>query len=207
MKDPKTRLSCICLAAGLSSRMGADHKLLKACGDKTVIETVVDDLLKFPFAEIVVVTGARASEVEGLLTSYPLRIVRNPEYGKGLHRSIRAGVETLGEADAFVLVLGDQPFQLLDRIECITRYPYDSSSLVRSVVKGKPGHPVLIGSDYIAEILAHEDFDGGAAYLFQEHAHRSVEQKESALWDLDTPDDFILHAEALKAQSSSSALG
>jgi molybdenum cofactor cytidylyltransferase len=188
--NPFSELSCLCLAAGQSSRMGDDHKLLKKLGERSVIETVIRQLIQVSFAEIIVVTGARSEEIRDVLSPYPIRFVHNPEYLRGLHSSIRVGVDAMADNLGFFICLGDQPFSLRERILSFAQMEWDRSSLIRSVVTGIPGHPVLIGSNYKNEILATSDRDSGASYLFQKYDFETLEQPEAALWDLDTHDDF-----------------
>ena len=56
-------LSAIVLAAGLSKRMGSANKLLLMYKNKTVIETVVENILAAGIKEVIVVTGHQ-SEID-----------------------------------------------------------------------------------------------------------------------------------------------
>ncbi len=188
--NPFSELSCLCLAAGRSSRMGDDHKLLKKIGGISVIEIVVRQLMTIPFGEVIVVTGARADEIRQVLKPYPVRIVHNDDYSMGLHSSLREGVKATSDNVGFFICLGDQPFSLTERLLSFAEMELNRFSLIRSVVAGIPGHPVLVGSDYKNEILAGMDRDSGASYLFQKYDFETLEQPEAALWDLDTPEDF-----------------
>ena len=58
------RVAAVVLAAGMSSRMSGQSKMLLPWGRQTVIEAVVNRLLPFHFAEIVVVTGYQSEAVE-----------------------------------------------------------------------------------------------------------------------------------------------
>ncbi len=188
--NPFSELSCLCLAAGRSSRMGYDHKLLKKIGGISVIEIVVRQIMDIPFGEVIVVTGARADEIREILEPYPVRFVHNADYGNGLHSSLREGVRATRDNVGFFICLGDQPFSLSERLRAFAEMELNRASLIRSVVTGIPGHPVLVGSNYKDEILAAFDRDSGASYLFQKYDFETLEQPEAALWDLDTPEDF-----------------
>ena len=185
-------LTCICLAAGRSSRMMGDHKLLKSFRGVTVIERVAMQLCELSCQDVVFIVGAEAKAISALLSRFPVRVVFNPLYAVGMHSSIRIGIEAVAPASKGALIcLGDQPFQLKTRVQTlIGATPIQSDNLSRSSVGGQPGHPVLIGRDYFSKILEHSDGDFGCSYLFKEFPCLAVPQHESALWDLDTPEDF-----------------
>ncbi|MGH9945077.1 MAG: nucleotidyltransferase family protein, partial [Pyrinomonadaceae bacterium] len=69
-------LSAVLLAAGRSRRMGAFKPLLPF-GDRTVAEVCVDNLRAAGVAEIVVVLGHRAAELQARLTHLPVRFALN----------------------------------------------------------------------------------------------------------------------------------
>src|SRR5436190_24350199 len=84
-------ITAIVLAAGESRRMGRLKPLLPF-GTRTVIETVVDSLRASPVAEILVVTGHQSEAIEAALAQAPVRVVRNPDYPRGMLSSVQCGV-------------------------------------------------------------------------------------------------------------------
>ncbi|RZA11906.1 MAG: nucleotidyltransferase family protein [Proteobacteria bacterium] len=192
-------VTCACLAAGRSSRMKGDHKLLKIIGNNSVISHVGAQLSELSLHELVVVTGGESEIIEALLKGFPLRILKNPDFAKGMHSSVRQAILNMDpESKALVICLGDQPFDLKQRmIRLLDAGNITTETLRRSSVEGKPGHPVIIGRRYFDRILAQPDGDYGCAYLFKEFSFESVEQGASALWDLDTQEDFDRYAHLL----------
>lgn len=186
------KVKLACLAAGLSSRMGAEHKLKRSVNGLPLIHWTCEGLAAFPQFQPFVVLGHEAGELSRMIEPFGLSCLMNPRYRRGLHSSLRLAVEHAADVDALLICLGDQPFCLKERIQTILQEPFHAKTLRRSFAQGQPGHPVLIGRDYFPDILKHEDGDFGCSYVFKDHAGRCerVEQHPSALWDLDSPDDF-----------------
>lgn len=195
MVHQKLAMSGLCLAAGASSRMTSGHKLLRKIGERSVIEHTVRQMLALGFEEVLVITGARREEIEDEIRSYPLNIIHNSNFRSGMHSSLRLGVESMADNLGFVVCLADQPFALERRLHELLRLNLNRNDLVRSEFEGKPGHPTFIGSDFKKRILAEEDRDSGAGYLFREFPFQIVTQGKEALWDLDTEEDFNAYAE------------
>ena len=57
----------ILLAAGLSRRMGADNKLLLPWGNKTVLETTIDNILAAQMGKLWVVVGYESENIKNIL--------------------------------------------------------------------------------------------------------------------------------------------
>src|SRR5690242_19117683 len=100
-------VAAIVLAAGESRRMGQLKPLLPF-GPRTVIETVVASLSASRVGEILVVTGHRSEEVEAALAQAPVRVVRNPDYRRGMLSSVQRGVAAApAETTWFLVALAD----------------------------------------------------------------------------------------------------
>ena len=70
-------ISAIVLAAGLSTRMGKENKLLLPFGNKTLIEHQVHVLLQTKVSEVIVVVGHEAGLLIDVLKEKPIRLVKN----------------------------------------------------------------------------------------------------------------------------------
>ncbi len=85
----------ILLAAGLSRRMGEANKLLLPYGNKTILETTVENIIAANIGDIVVVIGHEPEKVRAVLEKYPdILIVENKNYAQGMTSSIQAGVKS-----------------------------------------------------------------------------------------------------------------
>ncbi|RZA06242.1 MAG: nucleotidyltransferase family protein, partial [Proteobacteria bacterium] len=157
-------VKAIVLAAGRSSRMGAEKLFLPWRGG-SVLRATVSNVLGAEFNEVLVVSGGNAGQVTAALEGLPVRMVENPRFAVGMHSSIRAGVKALGACDFFAVCLGDQPTIPAPLYAQLGR-EVGEESLLAPAISGKRGNPVFISSALIPEILAHEDDDRGCAYLF-----------------------------------------
>jgi CTP:molybdopterin cytidylyltransferase MocA len=119
---------------------------------------------------------------------------------KGMHRSIRLGIQALSpRVDSLLIALADQPFLRPDHywqlIKEFDRQREAGKDLLRPVVNGISGNPILLGLNYRNDILIQEDQDRGCEYLFQRFPQKATNfetQDRSFIMDIDTPEDYKL---------------
>jgi molybdenum cofactor cytidylyltransferase len=185
------RVAAIVLAAGQSSRMGA-NKLLADVGGQPMIRRTVA-AMRQAADHTVVVTGRDAGEIETALDGLPVTFVHNPHFAEGLSTSLKAGLESLPpDTDAAVIALGDMPLVTPDAVRrLIAAYsPAEHRSLCVPVFGGERGNPVLWGRQHF-EALQALTGDRGARALFEQYADEIVEvamADDSVLRDADTPE-------------------
>ena len=197
------KIAAIVLAAGKSSRMGA-NKLLMPIKGAAMIARTVDAVLASPARPVVVVTGNAASEIESALGGRKAVFVRNPHFAEGLSTSLRAGIAALpADVDGALVCLGDMPAvgaAALARL--IAAFdPAESRAIIVPTYQGKRGNPVLFARAYFADVAAAHG-DGGAKPVIAEHDDVVCEvemEDASVLADADTPAAFA----ALEAQIKS----
>lgn len=185
-------VAAVLLAAGLSSRMGA-NKLLEEWEGKPLLrhaaEALAGALRAGTISEAVVVTGRDRPEVEALVEDLGLACVHNGEYAAGMGGSIARGIGALrpGTAGAFVC-LGDMPLVTAPMLASLASAfrPADGKDLVVACSGGKRGHPVLFGARHFPE-LAGLGGDTGARGVLSanEEAMAEVETGRAATVDLD----------------------
>jgi molybdenum cofactor cytidylyltransferase len=118
----------------------------------------------------------------------------NDDYRIGMLTSIQAGLRALpADAEAAVIMLGDQPF-LPSRVvdEIIAAYEAGRHGIVIPTFQGRRGHPVLIDLKYRDEVLALDPCAGLRA-LMCGHPADIIEvdvADADILRDLDTPEDY-----------------
>jgi len=104
-------LAAIVLAAGASERFGTDNKLVAPIGGKPLVRGVAEAVLAADVADVVVVTGCDAAQIEAALSGLSVRFVPNADWQTGMGASIAAGANALGEdIDGAFVVPGDMPF-------------------------------------------------------------------------------------------------
>ena len=185
-------LSGIVLAAGSSSRMEGANKLLLPWQQQCVLQVVVERVCEVDLGEVIVVTGHQRVEVEEALSSYPVRLVHNPDFAEGMAASIRAGVEAAASEQGYLVALGDMPQiagkTMLKVAEALT----NRKNIAVPVRNGRRGHPVAIGSAYRDGLLALTG-DRGARSVLAKNAANVVEipvEDEGIFVDVDTRESY-----------------
>jgi molybdenum cofactor cytidylyltransferase len=183
----------VVLAAGESRRMKT-QKLLLPFGETTVIESIVRTALDSEADGALVVLGADRERLRSILQSYPLTFVVNKNYRLGMLSSIQAGFSALpGDAEAAVLMLGDQPAVASSVInDLVWNFRESSRGIIIPVYAGRRGHPVLVETAYRREILG-LDPKIGLRQLMHAHPEDILEVEVSTpavLSDMDVPADY-----------------
>jgi molybdenum cofactor cytidylyltransferase len=110
--------------------------------------------------------------------------------------SIQAGLIAInGQAEAALIVLGDQPMVQPGTISALVSAWRDASPRPRIILPtcgGRHGHPVLLDAEGFADVLALPTSDTLRSYTNRQR-ERTLEvhvDDPSILHDLDTPDDY-----------------
>ncbi len=190
-------VAAIVLAAGQSTRMAPDHKLLMTDrAGKPIVARTVDNVLSSGARPVIVVIGHREAEIRAVLGRRPVTFVTAADYQTGLSASLRAGLAAVPEAAAAALIcLADMPLvtgRMIDRL--IETHDADEGRLiVAPTAAGALGNPVLWDRHYFAELAALEGDRGARALLDgNPDAITTVEIGEPALRDFDTPETLSL---------------
>ncbi len=190
------KIACLLLAAGSSSRMKGANKLLLEVNGESFVRRTLKEITRVSLSEVVVVTGHEADRVRTEIESLPAKVIFNNNFATGMHSSIRAGLLALeSPCDAFFVCLCDQPHfdhQILMMLKNV-RERSGIDGIFAPTFAGQKGHPVLISSRFIPEILAHDDGDHGCSYLFKRHPQDviAVEVDSSGVViDVDEPADY-----------------
>ena len=198
-------ISLVVLAAGASTRMGG-HKLLLPLGGEPLVRRTVRQACGAGFDDVVVVLGREAESVRAALAGLPCRYAINEAYETGMGSSFRAAVDALGEADAAVFALADQPFVTADDYRRV-REGYEIPGALAPGPQGEvPGRlrGVLIVCARFGDVTAPPHlfsrslFDElrvlqeGARPVLTRHAAQSrrVDLPPDHLVDIDTPADY-----------------
>lgn len=192
-----TKLAAVVLAAGASTRFGAENKLLAPFADRRpLVRCVVDALIGSGIADVVVVTGYDAALVTEALAGLAVRFVENDQWQTGLGSSVAAGARALGEevAGAFI-VPGDMPclsagllhsliaaFESHDRLSVV--YP--------ALPDGAQRNPVLWPRNFFPRLSALSGPQGAKALLQEltDHSVAVTVDDSTLVSDVDTPADL-----------------
>ncbi|RLA42260.1 MAG: hypothetical protein DRR06_13790 [Gammaproteobacteria bacterium] len=186
------RVAAIILAAGCSSRMGKQNKLLLPVRGVPIISHVVRAVLASRVEQVIVVLGHDAKEIRQLLPMTRVTCVYNPKYNTGIASSLRYGLRAVAEEmGSAMIVLGDMPFissAQLDQL--IAEFKPDlEKDIVAPVREGRRGNPVLWGRRYFNKMQELHGDTGARNLLLQYAANvSSVEVNDAAIFlDIDTP--------------------
>ena len=190
-------ISAILLAAGQSRRMGRP-KLILPWGDTIVLGQVVATFAAAGIEDLLVVTGAARDQIEEavlkLSRKYPVRAIYNPEHETGgMLSSIQTGLAALGpEVSAALIGLGVQPQVQIETVRriCSTFFQTEHPLVIPSF-QGRRGHPWLAARSVWPEILALPASHTPRQFLRAQAGQiEYVTADESALQDLDTPEEY-----------------
>ncbi|MGC2460626.1 MAG: nucleotidyltransferase family protein [Steroidobacteraceae bacterium] len=202
------RWSAVVLAAGTSSRMRGQHKLLMPLGGKPIIRQTVERLWSAGPQEVVVVTGHQAREISAALAGMPISIQLNPRYEEGQMTSAAVGVGALQMAtDAVMMCLGDMVLLgSSDYAELVSVYVDQTDrSIVIPYFQGQRGNPILFASSYVHEVAVGERHIGckKLANEYPDDVYRYEAAHDRFTTDLDTPEDYTRLLEAFRASEAS----
>ena len=191
------RLVGIVLAAGQSSRMGPNNKLLVEFAGKPLVRHVTEVMLDTGLDDITVVIGHQADQVAAALAGLPVHLLFNADFAAGQGHSVAAGVGVLDGAVTDVLIaLGDMPLISAEMVQNLVASHLACEDHQRRITlpsyDGKRGNPVIWGSAFFPE-LKHLCGDAGGRQVLQDHlaAHNPVEISSPAMFrDIDTPADL-----------------
>lgn len=163
MNGNKLKIGCIVMAAGRSSRFGANKLLLKYEG-KSLASRALEVVPADKLSQVVVVTGY--TEVQELAELKGFKVVRNSLPEKGISLTIRLGLENLQKADAAMFMVCDQP--LLNRASvsaALDYYREHQDKIVSLAYNGVRGNPCIFPSWLFPELSALEGDTGGGAVI------------------------------------------
>jgi molybdenum cofactor cytidylyltransferase len=179
------KVAAIVLAAGCSSRMGEQHKVLAPVGGVPMIRRVVDAVLKSEIFSLTVVTGAGAEAVATELQDCNVSFVENSDYREGIASSLKRGLSSLpNDLDGVMILLADMPFITAAHInELLAEFnPATERDIVAPMRGGRLGNPVIWSARY-REAMMKLTGDRGARPLLDEFA--------ANVWEVPMGDDAI----------------
>jgi molybdenum cofactor cytidylyltransferase len=176
-------IAAIVLAAGESQRFGSP-KQIAIIDEKPLLQHTIDNLAASRVDDIVVVLGSYADEIQKRIQFGRARVVMNPGYAQGMSTSIHAGLRAIGNADAVMIVLGDQPFVRTSTFDALIA---TKATVVAPEYNGLRGNPVLLDRSLFAEMMQLRGDVGCRAILAAHQVTNVVVDDEGVVRDVDTP--------------------
>ncbi|GAA4267493.1 nucleotidyltransferase family protein [Frondihabitans peucedani] len=166
----------IVLAAGAGRRFGGPKALARDASGTPWIELAVAMLTSAGCHGVTVVLGADAERARALVPP-EAGIVTAAHWQFGMSASLRAGLAAAAqtEAAAALVTLVDLPGLPVEVARRVLGREVSGRILRQAVFGGRPGHPVLLGRDHFAELVAGLEGDRGARGYLVEHGAEEVE--------------------------------
>lgn len=148
------------LAAGAGRRFGGPKALVQVDGEPLVLRAL-RTLTAAGCSPVRVVVGAAAEQVRSLLPD-PALAVTADDWATGMGASLRAGLTALGAGPVAALVhLVDLPWVGPDILTRVAAHAAPDT-VARAAYEGVPGHPVLLGRRWWADVAGSAQGDRGA---------------------------------------------
>lgn len=185
----------IVLAAGESSRMGADKALLMYRG-KTFLENIIAALREGGVQRVVVVLGHHAELIQQSVDLSMVEVVVNQDYHSGQTSSLQAGLRLIagGKWDGVVMCLVDHPAISAETVQKLIHH-FNSSGkpIIIPQFEGRHGHPVLVGREVCNRIAALGPDEGADTVIHdyrQQTGFLDVTDR-GILIDVDDPESYL----------------
>lgn len=145
--------------------------------------------------ELFVVSGAGADDVHAELCGWPVQLVHNPHWQRGMGSSIACGVRAVRQqrplASALMILLADQALIHAGEVQAMLAMHRAQPTRLIAADHGKAfGPPCVFPSDCF-DALAQLDGEAGAKRVLEQHRERLMRiAMPAAAFDVDTPDDL-----------------
>jgi molybdenum cofactor cytidylyltransferase len=188
-----SKVACIVLAAGTSSRFGTTKQLARI-GRKTLIQRAVDCANDSQADYAYLVLGHRASEVLEKTKVGRAQILLNKEFQRGASFSLKTAIANLpSDCKGALFMVADQPFVSVKNLdELIRRFKRSPKKIVSLSSEGEPRNPMIIPKRYFSEIIKLNG-DKGAQKLAKKHIRDTIlveSGDEKTFLDVDTREDL-----------------
>jgi molybdenum cofactor cytidylyltransferase len=180
----------VVLAAGVSSRLGA-NKLLLWLDAEPLVRRAARLALEAGLSPVLVVIGHEAEQVATALDGLAVETVVNPEHRAGIHGSMQRGIARVPvDCAAAVVLLADMPAVTAAMVQAlIARFRDGTEPLVLSLYGEVQAPPTLYARSLFPALA--ESGIGGGRQVVLEHRDEAaaLHWPAAALADVDRPED------------------
>ena len=179
------------LAAGSATRFGSD-KLRHALPHGVPIAVQAARHLKQEITRVVAVVRLHSPELKASLESEGCEVVVCESAAEGMGASLACAARAAGEADGYLIALGDMPFVRRTTIAAVRDALAAGAPLAAPYFRARRGHPVALGKAFYKDLLTRRG-DEGAKQIIADHERLLVKipvGDPGTIRDIDTPDDL-----------------
>ncbi|MEM1430572.1 MAG: nucleotidyltransferase family protein [Pseudomonadota bacterium] len=211
-------VSAVILAAGLSSRMGKQNKLLAQICGQPLIRRVVDVVAQVTDTPPLVVLGHEAMQVADALAGAPARLMTNPDYLEGQQSSASFGMRWVDPADLTLMALGDQPrLTVADLTDLLDAHRMQANGRITVPVRPRPdtretqrledgerGNPIVLPDARLREVRAQGQNLACGRFTRRnpEAVHAWPTSRPGFFEDVDVPAELAAAQDALALQQA-----
>jgi molybdenum cofactor cytidylyltransferase len=186
------RIVGLLLAAGSANRFGSD-KLRHALPHGVAIAVQAARPLRAELARVIAVVRPDSEELLESLRKEGCEVVVCHNAAEGMGASLACAASAAGEADGYLVALGDMPFLRRTSIAAVRDALVNGAALVAPYFRTRRGHPVGIGKRFYEDLLSLRG-DEGAKKLLAANASQLVKipiGDPGVIRDIDTPQDLL----------------
>jgi molybdenum cofactor cytidylyltransferase len=190
-KTMKYKINAIILASGFSRRMGCDKLTLPIKG-KSILENIVDEILKVDFNEIILIY--RNEFVKKIVEEKSIRCIENLNAENGMSESIKIGIKNSSSCDGYMFFVGDQinlNKELISKL--IADFEKNNNLIIVPLYNKKRGNPVIFPAEFKEELLKLSGDKGGRVLINKYETRVSyvnIEDENLGI-DVDTKEEYI----------------
>ncbi|MGA2158612.1 MAG: nucleotidyltransferase family protein [Dehalococcoidia bacterium] len=186
-------ITAIILAAGYSKRMGCFKPLLELDG-QPIITRSIDMFAASGIRDIRVVIGYQKEKLLPVLENLGVRTIINNSYATGMFSSVLAAIRSLEPGiSSFFVLPADNPVVRPWTIQyLVENFTSNEGKILIPTFKGRAGHPPLIDSKFIGDILSYNGNEGlkGALKSNKDKTLSIPVPDENILFDMDEPKNY-----------------
>ena len=185
--EAEPEIGGIILAAGEGRRFGGAKQLARLNG-RPLIEHALEAMLAVPAIDpVVIVLGAHAERIQAEADLRGAEVVLCESWAEGQSASLKAGAAALGEVEAAVITLADQPF-ITPQVIAGVLDQRGRHLAVRATYDGRPGHPVLLERRLLDHVRELSGDTGARDLLLGDHVRVWECGRLCDPTDIDTPE-------------------
>lgn len=178
------KISGVVMAAGDARRFG-ENKLAAQFDGKSLIRRALEAVPEEALDTVAVVT--QYPEVEALAEKFGFQAVRNPHPDWGISYTIRLGLEAVGDCDAAMFQVSDQPMLRKETVAKLVRFFREHPDhLVGAGHGGVRGNPCIFPKAFFPELLALREDKGGSSVIRRHEEELLL--LEVPAWELEDAD-------------------
>jgi molybdenum cofactor cytidylyltransferase len=191
VRSEDLKLVGLLLAAGSATRFGSD-KLQHRLRHGVPIAVQAARHLKSEVSRVVAVVRPGADETAQALRAEGCEVAVCERAAEGMGASLACAARAAGEADGYLVALGDMPFVRPSSIAAVREALERGAQIAAPYWRARRGHPVGFAGTFRAELEALEG-DAGAKRILDMHAAQVLKVPlgdPGVIRDIDRPEDL-----------------